>query len=177
MEGVVLGSAELSNWSPNGAIWYAHACCSAGSDSPSRYADLVAEDADVGSLTRNVSRIAGARMAALPRALLGKSNPLRAFVGHVEPTFSWTLRDPTGAVLPHTIVHCLYDRLHQAKGAVPIGWAMSCLFREAESFLATAPDKVAKSARRALYDQMVGLDRQSTVILGDPAVSLSGPSR
>ena len=34
----------------------------------------------------------GAFTTPLPRALLGATRPLRAFVGHVEPTFDWTLR-------------------------------------------------------------------------------------
>ena len=34
----------------------------------------------------------GPQTSPLPRSLLGRHRPLRAFVGRVEPTFSWTLR-------------------------------------------------------------------------------------
>jgi hypothetical protein len=36
----------LAEWQPDGAIWFAQACCSAGSDSPTAYAGLF----EVGSL-------------------------------------------------------------------------------------------------------------------------------
>jgi hypothetical protein len=45
-------------------------------------------------MLKNIAATAGARISPLPRALLGAEKPLRAFVGHVEPTFDWTLRDP-----------------------------------------------------------------------------------
>jgi hypothetical protein len=34
-------TAVVNAWQPDGAIWYAHACCSAGSDSPGAYAGLL----------------------------------------------------------------------------------------------------------------------------------------
>jgi hypothetical protein len=46
--------------------------------------------------------------------LLGAERPLRAFVGHVEPTFDWTLRDPTNKqVLTHVMCAALYDKLYE----------------------------------------------------------------
>ncbi|MFI5298329.1 MAG: hypothetical protein ACHREM_09545 [Polyangiales bacterium] len=91
--------ALMSAWSPNGAIWYAHACCSGGTDKTTGFAGLVAEDSDVDLVLRAIAS-SGSRVAPLPRALLGAPKPLRAFVGHVEPTFDWTLRsNATGQIL------------------------------------------------------------------------------
>ena len=171
-------SASDLGWRPDGAIWYAHACCSAGSDSHSRYHGLIASSDDVGATLRGVAATAGARVAPLPEALLGDAKPLRAFVGHVEPTFNWTLRDPIdNQVLTHTIVGCLYNRLYQADRPSPIGWALADTFSESARFYA---DYVASTLDGAdpvepidpLYQQLVAIDRQSLVILGDPTVSL-----
>ena len=76
--------SALDAWSPGGAIWYSHACCSAGSDVVTRYSGLIAPTQRGGALLRGVAEVAGARVAPLPRKLLGRSNPLRAFVGLVS---------------------------------------------------------------------------------------------
>ena len=66
---------------------------SAGSDAPSCYAELLDPAGCYGDACR---RREGEWKASrpLPRKLLGAEKPLRAFLGHVEPTFDWTLRDP-----------------------------------------------------------------------------------
>jgi hypothetical protein len=166
---------DLSGWEPGGAIWYAHACCSAGSDSISRYAGLIGADEQGGALLRGVAAAAGARVAPLPRALLGGANPLAAFVGHVEPTFDWTLRDPnTKQELAHTIVRCLYDRLHTSEHRAPIGWALADIFKEAGAFYGwwQAPEDADDRVTLDVYRQLAAMDRQSTVILGDPTVAI-----
>jgi hypothetical protein len=110
----VLGAPQLSGWKPSGAIWYAHAGCSAGADAESRYKGLLPESGEIGSLLNRIAEAAGATIAPLPRALLGAERPLRAFVGHVEPTFDWTLRDPTNKqVLTHVMCAALYDKLYE----------------------------------------------------------------
>jgi AcrR family transcriptional regulator len=50
----------------------------------------------------------GNRVAPLPTALLGAKKPARAFVGHVEPTFDWTLQNPdTNQILTDSIQKAL----------------------------------------------------------------------
>ena len=172
--------ALLHTWKPGGAIWYSHACCSAGSDTISTYAGLLDEGSAVRNTLRAVTEKCGASIAPLPTALLGAEEPLAAFVGHVEPTFDWTLRDKeTGQPLTHSLRNALYQRIYQQKNRVPIGYAMSRVFADAGAYLAQwakayadVNNNVPKARERALYSQLVALDRMQTVILGDPTVSL-----
>lgn len=176
-----LGAEDLATWSPSGAIWYAHACCSAGSDAASRYGDLLPPDGPIGKVLAEAASAAGAMTAPLARDLLGRERPLRAFVGHVEPTFDWTLRDPANRqVVAHVLRTCLYPDLYrQGDLPTPIGHALTEIYREAGSFLGALDDDLRgidqnRSGARdwALYRQLVAMDRQTLVILGDPTVSL-----
>ena len=114
--------------------------------------------------------------------LLGAPRPLRAFIGHVEPTFDWTLRDPrTGQPLAHSLLAALYDRLYADCQRRPIGWAMDEVFRDVGVLLAEGRDALAairahqpRTLGKALCYQIAAMDRQHTVILGDPAVALPG---
>lgn len=178
--------SDLGAWKPSGAIWYAHACCSAGADSRSRYADLFPTNSPISRTVNGIAATAGAVIAPLPQALLGGEAPLRAFVGHVEPTFDWTLRDPvTQQVLTHVITTALYDELYQQKQPgqsflpTPIGYALRNVFAEAGAFFGAWQDaikgidgNVPGMRDWALYRQLVASDRQTLVILGDPTVSL-----
>jgi hypothetical protein len=176
----VLGAPQLSGWKPSGAIWYAHACCSAGADAESRYKGLLPESGEIGSLLNRIAAAAGATIVPLPRALLGAERPLRAFVGHVEPTFDWTLRDPTNKqVLTHVLCAALYDKLYEGYQRNPIGWALQRVYKEAGDFYGAWQGAVRDIDRNvpgmrdfALYRQLVAMDRQTLVILGDPTVSL-----
>lgn len=175
-----LTAAHLADDDAAGAIWYAHACCSAGSDAQTRYAGLLPADGAVGGMLAGVAASAGAMSAPLPRALLGRPKPLRAFVGHVEPTFDWTLRDPqNGQVLTHVLVACLWNELYRSGPRTPIGLALTRLYREAGSFLGgwrsameDVGNAVPHASNWALYCQLVAMDRQTLVILGDPTVTL-----
>jgi hypothetical protein len=175
-----LGLAQLTDWKPSGAIWYAHACCSAGSDSESRYQGLLPESNAVAAMLDGVAKTAGATVAPLPRALLGLENPLRAFVGHVEPTFDWTLRDPINKqVVTHIIQKALYDKLYQQDRRTPIGFALQGIYQEAGQFYGAWQSAVKDIDNNvpgmrdwALYRQLVAMDRQTLVIIGDPTVSL-----
>ena len=173
--------ADLAAWNAGGAIWYAHACCSAGSDSPSRYSDLLPSSGSVGSVLSGVATAAGATVAPLPKALLGAAKPIRAFVGHVEPTFDWTLRDPRNRQpLAHVLTTCLYPKLYErTEHPTPVAHALSGIFKEAGSFYGSWQEAIRginenRPGMRdwALYRQLVAMDRQTTVILGDPTVSL-----
>jgi len=172
-----LGPDELlARWQPDGAIWYAHACCSAGSDKRTRYKGLVKEGSPVEKTLEGVAAL-GARVAPLPRKLLGAEKPLRAFVGHVEPTFNWTLQSPeTGQILTSTIKKALYNDLYSAK---PVGMAFDRVYHHVGELLAqwkSAVDEVDQGtpgARvAALRSQLTALDRQSMVILGDPTACI-----
>jgi hypothetical protein len=165
-----------AGWEPQGAVWYAHACCSAGSRSASRFPDLLAQ----GSLAwRVVSEVGNLRSqtSPLPRALLGVRKPLRGFVGQVEPTFDWTLRDAqTKQRLTDDIVQSLYNRLMQPW---PIGYAFADYYESVGFFttkwsmLKDQIDEGDEDARApALRMRLTALDRQSAVLLGDPTAIL-----
>ena len=177
--------ALCQRWQPDGAIWYAHACCSAGSDAPSTYAGLAGMGTDVARILSGVAAGCAASIAPLPQRLLGAKRPLRAFIGHVEPTFDWGLRDPeTGQPLSHSLLRALYDKLFEGGERRAIGWAMDEVFREVGVLLdegkhalaAIKPD-LPRSLSKALYFQIAAMDRQQMVVLGDPVVGFGASSQ
>jgi hypothetical protein len=125
----------------------------------------------------------GARVAPFPRALLGAKRPLRAFVGHVEPTFDWTIRNPESKQpLTSTIVQALYNHMYRARPE-PVGLAFSEMFTLVGQLFqqwsqardsALDADAVIRQRNReiALRTQLTALDREACVILGDPTVAL-----
>ena len=126
----------------------------------------------------------GARTAPLPTALLGTKKPLRAFIGHIEPTFDWTIRDPTNRqVLTTSLQQALYEHMHQ-QPPEPVGMAFREFFREVaalyqgwdtvKSSLAEEVDPVKRgeAEKVAARLKLNALDRRSFVILGDPTVAL-----
>jgi hypothetical protein len=169
-------------WAAHGTIWYAHACCSAGSDGASRFEGLVDAASSLARTLRAVSEC-GSMSAPLPRALLGGATPARAFIGHVEPTFNWTLRDPvTGQVTTHHIVDALYRELHLATRP-PIGLAMSAYYEAVAGLLQDYSDALdavnahaPQAQERARTAKLLALDRLGMVVLGDPTVRLPAPS-
>ncbi|GAA1955864.1 hypothetical protein GCM10009798_13920 [Nocardioides panacihumi] len=177
--GDVLGAEMIDRWEPQGAIWYAHACCSAGADATTVYDRVAAPGSEVDRVLQGVAAKAGARTAPLPRQLLGCVSPLRAFVGHVEPTFNWTLRDPVnGQLLTSSLVKTLYNGLYQPQSE-PIGYALSRHYEPVGglwSDWATDRDRINggddAELPKALTERLTALDRQSLVILGDPTVAV-----
>ena len=171
-------AAVAGAWNARGAIWYAHACCSAGSDAKSSFDGLVGADSSLGRTLVAIAA-AGACTAPLPRALLGGADPLGAFIGHVEPTFDWTLRDPAnGQTTSQHVVDALYGQLHLARRP-PVGRAMSVYFRAVAGLLedyADALDAVGSlepdALTRARRSRLVAMDRLAMVVLGDPTVRL-----
>jgi hypothetical protein len=170
-------AALLGAWQPDGAIWYCHACCSAGGDSSTSYDGLTPAGSPVDRVLRAVAA-GGATIAPLPKALLGAERPLRAFIGHVEPTFDWTLRAPdTGQMLTTSLVEAIYDGLHQ-KTPETVGMAFQRSFRTVGQLLGQwvqmrqdVVRNVPQADVAALRLQLAALDRQGMVILGDPTVS------
>jgi hypothetical protein len=172
----------IGPWQPDGAIWYAHACCSAGSHSPSRYRGLFGADSPIGKVLDDVAT-AGSTVAPLPQALLGAARPARAFIGQVEPTFNWTLQHPANLqYLTNDLQNCLYGGIYSAKPPKPVGLA----FREHyQRVLGLAAEYALNLAlfnggapgspeTLVLYAQLAMCDIRSMVILGDPTVSLPG---
>jgi hypothetical protein len=179
---LVRPESMLDGWNPDGAIWYSHACCSAGSNSKTAYQGLVPQGSTVEQILLAVAGL-GAKVAPFPRALLGAKRPLRAFVGHVEPTFDWTLRNPESKQpLTSTIVQALYNRMYRAKPE-PVALAFSDMFTLVGQLFqqwsqardgALDADAVIRQRNRevALRTQLTALDREACVILGDPTVAL-----
>lgn len=167
----------LDQWQPDGAIWYAHACCSAGGDGSTSYKGLIDQNSTVEQILEAVAGL-GAQVAPLPKALLGAKQPLRAFIGQVEPTFDWTLRAETGQVLTNTLCKAIYNRMHRAKPE-PVGMAFESVHHHAGELFAQLEDlrrqvsrAVTGAAVAATRTHLAALDRQSMVILGDPTVAL-----
>lgn len=183
----------LAAWQPDGAVWYAHACCSAGGDERSMFGELFPAGASLRVLLEAVAGL-GARTAPLPRALLGAKKPLRAFIGHVEPTFDWTLRQPgasatrTEPITNKTLYEWLfYNRAYLTKfehrptvGRALHAWlrelgVINTLHNQGEQISlgagATEADR-ERQRRKLLYYQLVARDVEATVLLGDPTVAL-----
>lgn len=166
--------ALLETWSPGGAIWYAHACCSAGCDRGTVFEGLLEEESLAARVVHAVGEI-GPRMAPLPTRLLGADPPLKAFIGHVEPTFDWTLiADDTGQFLTAPLVTAVYPNLYRRW---PLGRAFESHYRGVGLLYAKLEDArngidklIAGARARATYYRLTASDRESLVILGDPTV-------
>ena len=174
----VTPAAQVATEAAYGAIWYAHACCSVGSDGVSQFKGLVQAGTVLSDTLLAVEKC-GAMTGPLSRQLLGSETPVRAFVGHVEPTFNWTLRTPdTGQAITHHIVAGLYNQLHLATRP-PVGLAMATYYANVGGLLKDHLQEVegvnrhvAGALERAMRAKLVALDRLATVILGDPTVAL-----
>ena len=165
----------LERWEPDGAIWYAHACCSAGSNATTIYNGLVPAGSEVDSLLKAVAAL-GAKTSPLPRALLGAKKPLRAFIGQVEPTFDWTLRQPhTPGFLTAPLETALYNRLFQP---YPAGMALRPRYEKLGALYAEYDEALRQFNNNQdtkdilLFCQLAARDVQSMVILGDPTAVL-----
>jgi hypothetical protein len=174
----------LARWSPDGAVWLAQACCSAGADAPSLYNGLFDTQSLVGRVLEGVTAI-GALSAPLPRALLGAARPLRAFIGQVEPTFDWTMMfPPTRQRLTSSLRTAMYTELCAGR---PVGYALNEVYRPIGALLLkhgiavrnysdNPPGPVSQqSLDMALYHKVTAYDRASTVLLGDPTVTIPLP--
>jgi hypothetical protein len=167
-------------WDPYGGIWYSHACCSAGSSAETNYAGMFPPDSEVGVMIGRAAAV-GSTVAAMPTALLGAPRPLRAFVGHVEPTFDLTIRERVnGQLLTRSLRDALYDWLYQDDRPTPIGRALWPIYEPIGSLatrVLTLQNDFNGGASRVVMDeafvaQLSARDRMSTVILGDPTVAL-----
>jgi hypothetical protein len=182
-DAVVSPASLLNEWQPDGAIWFAQACCSSGANQPSAYDGLFAPNGLVAEVLTAVAAL-GAVTSPLPRALLGAAKPLRAFIGRVEPTFDWTMSFPLNQQsLTDDLKSSLYDDICYG---LPVGLAMSRHYQAIGSLLLGHDRElkkynVAKGAAAtdaldmALYSKVTALDRASTVILGDPTVAIPKP--
>lgn len=165
----------LSGWEPDGAVWYAHACCGAGSTAPTAFRGLFEAGSALDTMVTEIAGL-GSLVAPLPVALLSAPKPLRAFVGHVEPTYDWTIRHgPSKHALTADLVDGLYTDVMLGR---PIGWAMRAHHSRAGADAAdhdTAREQVLlgkAGTDAALRPRLSYLDRRSLVVLGDPAAAL-----
>lgn len=165
----------LAGWAPDGVVWYALACCSAGGSGRNQFKGLLAPQSRAAIVIEAVSSL-GPVTAELPRALLGAARPARAFIGHVEPTFDWTLRRAdSGLVTTSAVVEAFYDELFQVPPP-PVGFALRKYFGQAAALSALWSSQVQAVRRResarsaSLLAGLAGIDRQCTVLFGDPAV-------
>jgi hypothetical protein len=165
----------LQSWSPGGAIWYSHACCSAGTGGASEYRGLFEPTTSLGQMFSVLSELRPFQ-APLPTMLLGAPCPLRAFIGHVEPTFDCTMRSPTtGQQLTRSLVQSLYDGLCSG---VPVGYAFRACYANLSSLWGiheNARNKFNRGESFTINDLAICLMAngwRSMVILGDPTVSL-----
>jgi hypothetical protein len=165
----------VAGWAPSGAIWYARACASAGCDTPSPFEGVFPAGNDNARLLESLAS-RPPQVAELPKLLLGAPAPLRAFVGHVEPTFDLPLRPPAGqAPLLDPLLRGLHPGLQRGE---PIGLVLrehhaqlQQLYAEHAAALGEY-DSGQDNLERLLYLQLAARDVQSTVLLGDPAVTL-----
>jgi hypothetical protein len=168
--------ALVADWQPSGAIWFCHACCSAGSDAPSNFSSLFDESTEMHRLLTSIAAL-GPSVAPWPERLLGAKAPLRAFIGHVEPTFDFTLQNPlTGESMTSALVSALYPGLFRRKPRMPLGFAFRGWFNNRSpmftswDFEQSRYDGKPEVVGKLLLYQLAMRDIQGTVILGDPAV-------
>lgn len=161
---------------PAGAVWYAQACCSAGSDGVSHYAGLLAPGTVVHATLEAVARL-GPTVSPAALRLLSRERPVRAVLGHVEPTFDWTLRVPrTGQRLGADIVTALTSNAYAGE---PLSHALRD-YRAGVGELHTqwADRRMAleggdpRVREELTWLRLTALDRQSLVLLGDPTVTI-----
>ncbi len=170
----LLPEGLLAAWQPDGVVWYAHACCSAGSSAQTIFSGFTAAGSEIDRILLGVAAL-GNRVAPLPTALLGAKKPARAFIGHIEPTFDWTLRNPdTNQTFGTAFQSALYSELYQPS---PIGYAIRSCY-EAVALLYNSYDLSEQAFRRGentreamLKDLLAARDLQSLVILGDPVAT------
>ena len=128
------------------------------------------ENSLIDRVLKGVAKV-GARVSPLPNSLLGAAEPLRAFIGHVEPTFDWTLQQPiTRQFTTEPIATALYDELYQP---MPVGLAMSAVYGTLGGIYADY-DRFSRvlSQPNMLHRLLIARDVQGMVILGDPTAML-----
>ncbi|SFI58237.1 hypothetical protein [Planctomicrobium piriforme] len=165
-------------WEPRGAVWYAHACCGAGSIGRSQYAGVIPNGGSLDVLFNAISSL-GNMTSPLPQRLMSCKNPLRAFIGQVEPTLDWTLRDPvSGQGLTKSLRRALYFGFFR-KDPESVGMAFDNYFNEVGPLFMQV-HFIQRDLRQgvfarvddALKFQLAAMDRSHMVILGDPAAAI-----
>jgi hypothetical protein len=173
------GCSRRTRCSPSGSR-----TARSGSRRHAAYAGLFEAGSLLGETLTRIAN-AGPTVAPLPRALLGASKPLRAFIGHVEPTFDWTLSfPPNRQVLTSDLKTAVYTRLCSG---LPVGLAMGGYYPPIATLLTqyihakqTYDSTVGAAAKPSLdmlvYSRVTAHDRASTVILGDPTAAIPVPA-
>lgn len=163
-----------SDWHPDGAVWFAHACCSAGTDAAlgDRYLSLLDPDSSAARVIDSLQAIPS-QTAPLAKAALGAERPARAFIGQVEPTFDYTMWEyQTQQFVTEAFCRGLVKGLFGEKPQ-PVGMAIRRWFLHNldKSWLEAYGKNVDPNYQ--VWCQLSILDRQSQVLLGDPAVGFA----
>ncbi|EHK57120.1 hypothetical protein [Allomesorhizobium alhagi] len=170
-------AAFTEDAAPYGALWFAQACCSAGANAHSDFSDLLKPATAAHRIVTAVTAC-GNVSAPLPRSLLSAKRPARGFVGHVEPTFDWSLRHPeTGQYMTNAFRECFFERLFTGD---PIGLALRPI-REAGGRLRSGYEDAKERLIEKGDEDQLGIllamklaaqDWRSIVFLGDPTVAV-----
>lgn len=162
---------------PAGAVWFAQACCSAGSSADSSFSALLAPGTIARAVVDAVATLLST-VAPAPLALLGREHPVRAVLGHVEPTFDWTLKDPTTsqkfggdliAALSSNVFHGQPLGLAFAEYRAGVGVLTATWVRLSDRLNRDHDQSVLPAMTRL---RLTAWDRQSLVLLGDPTVRI-----
>lgn len=170
-------SALQGEGAPSGAVWFAQACCSAGSAGMSGYDGILTPGSKAHKVLKAVAAC-GDMIAPLPTALLGSENPLAAFIGHVEPTFDWSIQHAeTGQFMTNSLLETFHQTLFTGH---PIGMALDQV-RNTGASLSTsyllASRRLVDERDKAMLGRILALqltasDWRSIVLLGDPTVTI-----
>ena len=179
----VLSSATLlKNWQPDGAIWYAQACCSAGSDSPTSYAGLFEAESRLDHTLTSIAK-ASACSHHYPRPsrrseTTARLHRTRGTNIQLDPEFpgqrTIAHRRPQECPLPSTGPRPTGGHGHEH--LLPAHRRPTQQYIRSRQEYDVADGLAAESAVRMLvYSRVTAHDRASTVILGDPTAAIPLP--
>ena len=109
---------------------------------------------------------------------LAQEHPLAAFIGHVEPTFDWSIKHPeTGQFMTNSLLQAFHQKLFTGH---PVGMAMDEIRETGASFLNSeniAEDRLINDRDEDALGTLLSIklaarDWQSIVLLGDPTVTV-----
>ena len=164
-------------------FWYAHACCSAGANDKTSFADLLNPDSDIALTLQGIAK-AGAMVAPLPTALY---LAIRDRLEHSSDTSSrlsiirFATRAADNLQRRHSVRRSTGGYFSRGRWAALF---VAFIRRQRPTALLTisnlsAFNKGGNTERAMLYSLLAARDVYTTVILGDPVVcpmSITGPA-
>ena len=161
-------------------MWFAQACCSAGSDSPTAYAGLFKAGSLLDQTLTGIAKL-DAATAPLARALLGATKPLRASIGHVDRLSTGRRASHrTDKYSPATSQRLsTTDMSGQSVGLSgyypAIGSLLQKYVKARQKYNSVVGPAAKPSLDMLVYSRVTAHDRASTVILGDPTAAIPLP--